>query len=412
MDIREVIGSLGLLPPEIRRLIMEACLEQRCMTMLRLNSQLYNELAPLIQENFVFNITIDPSSPRTEVALFGANPVLLEVPCGSHIIKVPACLDGRRIPFHAFKGVDIDIPAPDPSDPAQLIRGFQQVTRLLDWLLPQWKRQYHPPTTEAEIECASHNIGFDLPHIKLTFLQTPQRVWGNTCDVAATTAPRQRSHFNPEIFDMCDLEIMLLPFQRIRHAEKMTIILPDDRRHPSLEELCFDVCTSAVCRTPFGLGGGPNDPVWETASIQQSLEDYCHLCLDYMLDHIPGPSANKLRLERFRNWSARWRKEMKHRRSGKNNGDMEENFGGAGRLLDTQTGLAIQLGQTCRWVHWSTFLPRAPFPQSRPAWETVYPDGIPALHSVEFQTSFMEAAVRKATYLAAVAEVDSSDDDV
>lgn len=416
MDPQKMIGSLAQIPPEIRQLVMRACVEQRCMTMLRLNSQLYDEFAPLVRENFVFNITIDPNSPRTEVALFGTNPVFLEAPFGSTSIKVPACLEGRKLPFHAFKRVDIDIHAPDPRDPAQLIRGFQQVTRLLDWLLPRWRRPYDPPATEAEIESGSHNTGFDLPHIKLTFLQTPRRAWGKTCELAARTKPPQQSNFNAEIFDRSDLEIMLLPFQRIRYAEQMTIILPDGRPHPIFEEICFLVLMSAVHRTPFGLCGDPNGPVGELDSRLQSLEDYCHVCLDYMLDYIPGSNANKLRLERFRNWSSKWRREMKHRLSGKNNGELEENFGGAQSLLDAQTLQTIQLANSVRRIHWSTFFPRALCPQSGlgvpVAWETVYPEGIPALGSVEWLESFMDACVRKATYLAGMAVVVSSDDEV
>ena len=110
--------------------------------------------------------------------------------------------------------------------------------------------------------------------------------------------------------DSCttDVEVLLAPFLLIRRAVSVTVRLSqsaDEARNNNVDQLVTAVKSHSVQEehTRSTESDNPDD---YTGSITYWMHEIScwTIWLDYSLDDLPGPTAAKLRLERWRNWDS------------------------------------------------------------------------------------------------------------
>lgn len=258
----------------------------------------------------------------------------------------------NRIPFDKLKGLNVDIHAPNPKDPGQLVRAWLQVTRVVDWISP-WNSR------EGEIRCMMGNrlfgprpwgpdpdhpttldISKNLPDISVRLMGGNKAWWTSEHGFQRSiTGPISESMIkigqgiDPHNFHESDAHILLQPFQRIRYARSLNVLIPLRLQVQCLDypallkhiqrlnivgrwQLDFGDSMDEVVESErvehfhnFGIRTNP-----DKFEISESLDDECidnefqrledtwTTWLDHCLDDLRGPTARFLRRERFWQW--------------------------------------------------------------------------------------------------------------
>ena len=384
---------LPFLPYELRELVIKECSKRRCYNLLSLNSQLYHELLPRLYHKF--SITVDPAldpSDRSKVLLFDdPNCVLFT---DSVHIQEPEVFKGKRIHFHYFQSVDIQI-LPVHSG-AELVRAWYQVTRLLDWMLPQCQYRWDFQKLWPGPPIAANNMYLQLPEVQIRFVETGVRSWRQTeTEKSQTIAPARKQQMlrstiweersTPGIGPMfgvpanSDVEILLLPFRRIRHARKVTVELPWRHheidcipKNEALYTLAAAVKEDGIKTTSFGLtrsyhGLDDHD--------HQVEEDAWHLYMEFFLDFALGEGADQLRLERVANWCGEYERFMHGKCHGSRGFGGAQYFDDASPLRRLSVDSAMHERSQTQNLFWRGQSDKMP-PLSE--WKAAFPQGSPA----------------------------------
>ena len=198
-----------------------------------------------------------------------------------------------RIPYAEFQSVQINIEAPDPDDPGQVICLHKKCADLA-----------------ALLDYAPH----DLPDMEINLLESvsakwsvdgkPQesiglnclRYWPNRYQAIGCKAVEQSIEY-PR-FEPNNTEIVLYAFSRLRSVRSARIRAPEDG-HRS-EDFVRAIGDVIMQKDPVGTYVDPDDE-WSDVVLQQDLDDIS-LELDLELDRLPGETAELMRLERFSSW--------------------------------------------------------------------------------------------------------------
>lgn len=176
--------------------------------------------------------------------------------------------------FQKFRRIQIELHAPCPEDPGQLVGCRKGVADLV-----------------AMLERANA-----LPDIFITFLETASASWYSDCrlnkSVSCSGCPP---------IDISDVEHVLMPFLRVRRARNTVVSLPPKATADSPPEgLATAVQKGTILKTPFGdfirKDGGKVDDEF------RDWIDSATIWLDMELDDLPGRAAAILRRERFATW--------------------------------------------------------------------------------------------------------------
>ncbi|EXJ82008.1 hypothetical protein A1O1_08076 [Capronia coronata CBS 617.96] len=311
-------GDLGRLSGELREKIYQECVRQRSAPALtRASRAIHHELDHYQYEDYVliFDLNVGPEMPAVSVhgssSSGGSDSThITSIDLRSHhardLDETPA------IPFERFKAIHINVHCPDAGDPGQLIQGYQQVTRFLDWLLPQWAERGAVPRGPHDIFPARCNTSLNLPHVHLRFAGS-----GWTC-----TGPGDRKGFQHSIhgpradhllsrnrdniyalsFQEGDLMVLMMPFRRIRHARSLAVELPREvgalglaAAGPALQGLMEQLPRLARSHTDFGLN-------WDSDSFIMSDENKWHTWLNFRLEALSAKTAAQLRRTQLYYW--------------------------------------------------------------------------------------------------------------
>jgi hypothetical protein len=300
------LGTFSRLPKELRILIWKELIPERRytdiirtskqdLTILRTNHQLNTEIITEIYGSrvLIFRVTSSALLASSNLCQNQSSTIEVYDQLGSSWCLYPRFhkpVDQQArsssvwedLPFHKLKATRFEVEAPDPKDPAQLILLWNKLCWLMDLL---------------------QHVKF-FSRIEVHALQSPLRSWLLEGDLQQSLINNLPSTMG---YDTTDLEILLSPFLRLRHAEQIELKLPFDREHQMLDKLVRNIRHNAVSTIPFGQY--ENDDETDDEMII-SDEDTWTVWFDHILDDLPGPSAPLVRLERFWNWSSHYERNM------------------------------------------------------------------------------------------------------
>lgn len=449
------LGDFGKLSPELRVMIMKRCANRRCaVPLLQTSSALHNELKPFLTNGLVLTLDVDPASPWTHVEILneegrpwssGEERTLIDLASVHHKPSTKSQL--HRIPLQMLDKLNVDIQAPNPRDPGQLARAWLQVTRLIDWMSPYNTREGELRSMVGNrllgpLPSSASHISKGLPEICVRLSGHEMDWWregdfnasikGPIHETITTNTGRQ---VGDDLFQECDLDILLQPFQRIRHARSLSVKLParlQNLDNPALADLINRLSIVGEWQTDFGTRidhelerqreenlrklGTLLRPV--TFEISESLSDPCidnyiqqiedswTIWIDNCLDDLEGKTAGFVRRERFSQWCQTYEKTMRLALGGTGISYVEAgqflaySIGGPSKKMISE---AQHRMMTRSWdfdrpyalkllnpVSWERAEPRQgprldPPTWCRAAWFYGYPEGIPPKSSQEYR---------------------------
>ena len=213
------------------------------------------------------------------------------------------------MPLDRFKRIRFKLCAPNGKDPGQLFRCHYQITRLLDAVLPKWKRKFLLPTSEEDITWPKGRAQpYALPPIIFELLDNHQnkQSWADADGVLQSIAEADPALATAELrFRHTDLSVAIGPFFRIRNAKSARIILPSsvDKDNSALfsylDALRRSCCSRRLFRLDVSHGSLPKDA---KDRFHLRIQAVWNLCLDFSLDDMVVPTAAYLRRRRFQQW--------------------------------------------------------------------------------------------------------------
>ena len=180
-------------------------------------------------------------------------------------------------PFHLFRALRIEVPAPDPADPAQFI---------MTWHRLYWIGRMLGKARQG------------LPDVRLIFIETPGRSWFNASDGLLSLSHQDLLALSTDVAGRpSDLTLMLWALSPLRRARSISIRLPQGAEEDDACKLHVDwLRESAVKDIPFGANIDPEE--WSDWMFAESL-DHCELRMHLLLSHLETPIAPYLRLEQM-----------------------------------------------------------------------------------------------------------------
>ncbi len=276
------IGLLAQLPREVRDLIWENFIpsygQGTNLSILRTCRQLYAEVASRLYQDEVLRFYICPTyqyqSWLSIVTHRGAKLHLRD--------EQDAVSRGfSSLPYAKLKGLIVEVGAPDPTDPGQMICLWKKAGSLAD-LLSQGVDGL--PDLDIHLVNSQPSEG-----------SSGESRW-STAGIAQQSIPCDRNHEYYDEYDE-DFEAILQPFCRLRNARSASVQVATEI--DAVGYLLENTAAFMVLDKPFGCHGAEGE--WSDDSTQGSLNRN-FLRFDNALDDLPGPTARMLRLERFSSW--------------------------------------------------------------------------------------------------------------
>ncbi|KAK5194388.1 hypothetical protein LTR99_002889 [Exophiala xenobiotica] len=397
MDPR--LGNFSLLPREIRGAIFRECVNQRAAQSLACtSSKIHEELRYFLYDQLTLIFDVNPADTSSNVRILNdqgehwgwnatSNPIMTSQ---AHIKEMDKT---QSLPLEKFKRIIIQLHAPDPRDPGQLVRGWFQITRLLSLLLPQREYHFNIAVGECNFVPGRLNQGYNLPEVCFRVLDTKHVSWAR--ERAAYQYRRlgnEETDLVDRIFEGSSLEVFLTPFRQVRRARSLTVELPESLvlyEEPELSAEISQLSELARSRKVFGQD-------FEEDSNLYKLESELDLFFDYTLDVLEGDAAGQLRRARFFQVCdhtvaaySRWRWGMKVTSDGVDERRGSRVFGGCESLLTPENRLLVTRAFKARMRNWAILSPDY-YSNDRIAWEDYYPGGIPPMGTKRYRAMVAE----------------------
>ncbi|KAN0122738.1 hypothetical protein V8E51_001064 [Hyaloscypha variabilis] len=280
------LGKFAMLPFELRSQIW-AELKPRNDTsksdlrILRACSQLSKEITPFIYNNEILTFQISPVYHRKSwITVTNQLGAIWHLESSPHAIS----LGFASLPYGNLKGIKVEISAPDPADPGQVLNIRTKVCEFVHLLRSQDR---------------------ELPDFDIHLNDTDSTSW-----IAQDGKPQLSIKDEGALDWMApqdtDYTMILSPFCQLRRCRSAKIHAPkdidladgeNDYRAP-VEFFTFFMCLNIPFREFLDeeREAGASDP-----EMKQWLDEE-FVDLDCALDHLPGQTAKWLRLERYAAW--------------------------------------------------------------------------------------------------------------
>lgn len=390
------LGVFASLPRELRDQIWHCLSVQRCSNIFQTSHQIYTEASRTFYTNQILRLHIGPKYQRKSWLIIKSN-LGAEWPLQSldHAVQQGF----NKLPFEKLKRLQINIEAPDSTDPGQLICLYQKCRdlvallecaqqglpdleiNLLDSALVKWSEEGKPKRS-VSIDPKRH-----YPPLRRSFEYHPEGLSSDEFeDEQHRTQRFNRYARDPKptysLYDDDeesqnsddDEEIILYTFSRLRNARSASISGPGQPDG----HLRHNIALIIEQKHPFGTYLDSDD-IWDDAQCQKTTDE-TYIQLDLDLDLLPGPTANMMRLDRFSSW-------YKNNTSGESKYAEEYE-----RIIRTWTHFRVSFRRV-----WSLFRRFAdmrsldcPYSETldREAWYDKWPEGIPPFDGREYSATF------------------------
>lgn len=396
MDSR--LGAFGPLPREIRGALFKECVNQRTARSLACtSSKIYEELTYFMYDQMALIFDIDPADTSSNVRIlndqgkhWGWKP--RRKPIMTSQVHVKEMDETRSMPLEKFKRIVIQLHAPDPQDPGQLVRAWLQITRLLSLLLPQREYHYYFPQSASNFVPGQLNQGFNLPEVCIRVLDTRHFCWTRgRADRRFRRLGVEEKDLADRLYESSRLNTFLIPFRQVRRARSLTVELPKSvvlDQEPMLRAEISLLSELGPLRNVFGQN-------FEEDSKLCQFESEIDLRLDYEMDFLEGDAARQLRRARFYQICdytvaaySRWRWGMTTISDGVDDTKGSRVFGGCEPLLDRETRDLVNEAWIERMKDWAILSPN--YVNDRIAWKDYYPGGIPHMGTRKYAAMLAE----------------------
>lgn len=195
-----------------------------------------------------------------------------------------------KLPYEKLKGVQVEIFAPCPYDPGQIVC--------------LWKKCRDLAAMLEQADCGFSNLDIHLKN-------STSAKWGvDGIPQISVAGDRMRNYPRSDFFtdrsiehsNITDVDYETVPtaFLRIRNAQAAKVYIPEDVYEPCENHWAYNTETILVQKEAFGTLCDAGDP-WNDDCIRRE-QDQLFMDLDIELDLLPGITANMMRLDRFSSW--------------------------------------------------------------------------------------------------------------
>ncbi|KAL8826502.1 MAG: hypothetical protein Q9170_007378 [Blastenia crenularia] len=260
------MGLFALLPRELRDQIWGYMSAERRFTFFQSSRQIYADASPIIYRDLVFHIEprYQCKSWLTVESSFNARWLFQNLN--------DAINQGfNKLPFEQLRKIQINIEAPDRTDPGQVICLHKKCTDLAELL---------------------ENAKQGLPDLEIRLIDSDKAQW------TSKGKPQMSLASEDDIVSTKDHEIVLLTFVRLRNARSVNIRVPIvfSEGYGWIENMA----NTLMAKDPVGTYLEASN-AWNDEENQEDLDDI-FMELDLKLDSLHGHTAHMMRLDRFSSW--------------------------------------------------------------------------------------------------------------
>jgi hypothetical protein len=273
------LGTLSKIYPEIRVQIWKDVLQKGVpesskskidSAILRASHQLHDEISFEFYHLQILRIKI---SPRYRYRSWITISNLEGFEWHLKDLRDAASRGFQKLPYRWLKQLKIEIEAPDPEDPGQMLCLWRKAQDLVELL------------EKAD----------GLPSVEILLQDTEGVKWccGDEAQQSISMDPADNT-YDP------DFEVILALFARLRNAGEVKVRLSGE-----LAEFCGDgIENPELAMTYKELFGMQKDSYDLEILCIQEYQDEWFMAMDHRLDTMPGHTAAMMRLERFSTWYA------------------------------------------------------------------------------------------------------------
>ena len=246
--------------------------------------QIREEIQSYLFDGLIINFVISPGLSEKDFDILVHDQRGSRAPVGRYALSSDRLGPGlhRALPFERLAAIRIEIEAPRRADPGELLQSWNKNILLAEYF--------------SSAAC--------LPFLEIRAVENDSRKW-------LTEGTLHQSVASPDAYKDgvdSDLELLLMPFRRVRKARGVHIQVPKGTRQGALAMMVEEIEACVVSEKLFGTYLDDLDDMDD--NMVAAHEDKWKLWFDYILDDMEGPCAAMVRLARFSAWSQRYEREM------------------------------------------------------------------------------------------------------
>jgi hypothetical protein len=302
------LGTLVTLPVELRYLIWEYISpssgpflatdfyqDLSILRILQASRKLREEILSYLYDGLILTFVIAPGLSHQDFDILvhdqhGSRALIWDR--GDILDGLTAGSDRASL-FERIGAIRVEIIAPRRDDPGELVQMWNKNVLLVDSL-----------SSDACL----------LPFLEICAVENDSRQWTTEGMLHQSVAPPDP----PQDGVNSDLELLLMPFRRLRKARGIQIQIPKQARAKAVTMMVEEIEACVISDKTFGTYLNDTDIMDD--EMVASYEDAQTLWFDYLLDDMEGPCAAMVRLARFASWSERYEREMYFRATGEGEG--------------------------------------------------------------------------------------------
>lgn len=298
MQMNSGLGTLVVLPVELRYLIWEHISpssgpflamsdvkqDLSILRILQASRKLREEILSYLYNGLTLTFVISPGLSHQDfnILMHDQRGSRASISNWKDVLAGLAAGSDRALLFERLRAIRIEISAPRRDDPGELLQIWNKNVLLVEGL----------------------SSGACLPFLEICAVENDSRQW-------TTEGTLHQSVASPDAYEDgvdSDLELLLMPFRRLRKARGIQIQIPERTRLKAVAMMVEEIEACVISEKTFGTYLDNTNNMDD--EMVASYEDAQTLWFDYILDDMEGPCAAMVRLARFARWTERYGREM------------------------------------------------------------------------------------------------------
>lgn len=281
------LGMLASLPRELRDQIWDTLVAKRKFAFLQASRQIHEEAALIVDSMIYTDVVLQFNVvPKYQYRSWLIVESSFNATWALNSLDHSRKRGFEKLPYEKLGKIQINIEAPDKTDPGQIVCLHKKCVDLATLL---------------------ENAKQDLPHVEINLLESTSAQWHSGDKPQKSIYLDRQMHYPPKFIDPYkeesfneheDYVIVLYPFSRLRNARSAEVCRPTALKDDN--DFGKSIARNIEETEPVGTYLNPDDP-WDDGVIQREV-DQIYMDLDLDLDLLDGPTAAMMRLDRFSSW--------------------------------------------------------------------------------------------------------------